>query len=243
MRNLLLLLLLANILYFIWQVAAEEAPEQGVEILDRSELGPRLPLADGRTVMAMRAAAAAEAEAEAKVDADGEADADGGAGPATLPAVIGNACVSIGPFANSAEAERALAGYRNAGMRGIVRTTEGQLFVGHWVQITNIPTREIGDAMLKKLVAGGLSDAYLIPSDEDGLKISLGLFGDRDRAARVAQEAEALNIPAEVTPRMRDAMVFYVDLELPPGRGATEMIERFGEEKVLLRERASCPTG
>ncbi|HEX7060756.1 MAG TPA: hypothetical protein VF200_02240, partial [Woeseiaceae bacterium] len=103
MRNLLLLLLLANILYFIWQVAAEEAPEQGVEILDKSDLGPRLPLADGRTLMAMRAAAAAEARAEAEpvTEADGEADADSGARPATLPAVIGHACVSIGPFANS----------------------------------------------------------------------------------------------------------------------------------------------
>lgn len=223
MRNLLLLLLLANLLYLLWQVATEEPPEQGVEILDASKLGPPLALADNRTVVAMRTAVEAE---EAAI----------------MPAVIGNACVSIGPFANSAEAERVLTDYRNGGVRGIVRSTQGQLFVGHWVQITHIPSRDIGDEMLKRLVAGGLSDAYLIPGD-DGLKISLGLFGDLERAERIELQAEALNIPAEIQPRMREALVFFVDLELPPGRGATEMIERFGEEKVLLRERASCPTG
>jgi hypothetical protein len=227
MRNLLLILLLANILYFTWETATQEPEDEGVEILDRRDLGPPLALADGRTIMAMRAAAKPEEETT---------------GAAALPAVIGNPCASIGPFANSAEAERVLASYRNQGMRGIVRSTQGQIFVGHWVQITKIPSREVGDAMLKRLVAGGLSDAYLIPGD-DGLKISLGLFGDLERAERIELQAEALDIPAEIQPRMRDGMVFFVDLELPPGRGATEMIERFGEDKVLLRERASCPTG
>src|SRR5690606_28025800 len=87
MRNLLLLLLLANILYFVWEMATEEPPEQGVEILDRSDIGPPLSLADSRTAMAMRAQAALESAAP----------------PVTLAAVIGNACASIGPFANSAE--------------------------------------------------------------------------------------------------------------------------------------------
>ncbi len=237
MRNLLLLLLLANILYFFWQLATEDpSQDDGVEIVDSSKLGEPLPLADSRTVAAMRAAAAAEAPRETQNETAEPPTVT------TVPMRVGNACVSIGPFSNSAEAERVLASYRGGGMRGIVRSTQGRLFVGHWVQIVNIPSREIGDEMLKRLVAGGLSDAYLIPGD-DGLKISLGLFGDRERAERTEQQAEALNIPAEIQPRMRDAMVFYVDLELPPGRGAAEMIERFGEEKVLLRERASCPTG
>lgn len=221
MRNLLLLLLLANILYFVWGIATEEPPKNGVEILDASEIGPPLEIADGRTLVRLASADASE----------------------TLPVVVGNACVSIGPFTNSAEAERVLADYRNQGMRGIVRSSQGQLFVGHWVQITNIPSRDVGNEMLKRLVASGMSDAYLLPSDEEGLKISLGLFDDRERAERVEIQAESLNMPAVITPRMREAIVFFVDLELSPGRGATAMIERFGEDKVLLREQASCPTG
>ena len=40
---------------------------------------------------------------------------------------------------------------------------------------------------------------------------------------------------------MRDATVFFVDIGLPPGKGAGEMIEKYGEENVLLRDLATCP--
>jgi hypothetical protein len=36
-------------------------------------------------------------------------------------------------------------------------------------------------------------------------------------------------------------MLYYVDIALPPGRGAGAMIEQYGEDRVLLRDRASCP--
>jgi hypothetical protein len=221
-KNLLLLLLLANILYFIWGRTTEQSSEAGATVIDVSEIGPPLALADARSQRQ-------------------SASIQGPDSSSTLAAVIGRACVSIGPFTNSAEAERVLQDYEREGMWGDVRSTQGELFVGHWVQILDIPDREIADAMLKRLVAGGLGDAYLLPTDEEGLKISLGLFGDMSRAERVELQAESLNLPAEITPRMRDATVFFVDLALPPGRGASAMVERYGEEKVLLREEASCP--
>ncbi|HEX2140451.1 MAG TPA: SPOR domain-containing protein [Woeseiaceae bacterium] len=222
MRNLLLLLLLANILFFIWGRATEQPGDTGATVIDVSEFGPPLELADART--ARRAGSRPQSDRSS-----------------SLSGVTGRACVSIGPFANGAEAERVLQDYEREGMWGAVRSTEGELFVGHWVQIRNIPNREVGDAMLKRLVAGGLSDAYLLPPDEAGLTISLGLFGDIGRAERVELQAESLNLPAETTARMRDATVFFADIALPPGRGASAMVERHGEEKVLLREEASCP--
>jgi hypothetical protein len=221
-KNLLLLLLLANILYFIWGKTTEQPPPSGGTVIEVSDIGPPLALADARAVP----------RSEPNAEGDGYAE---------LAGVIGRACVSIGPFTNTSEAERVLQEYRRQGMQGAVRSTQGELFVGHWVQITNIPDREVGDAMLRRLTAGGLGDAYLLPTDEDGLKISLGLFGDMERAERVELQAEALNLPAEIEPRMRDATVFFVDLALPPGRGASAMVERYGEDKVLLREQAVCP--
>ena len=41
---------------------------------------------------------------------------------------------------------------------------------------------------------------------------------------------------------MRDATIFFVDVGLPPGRGAGDMIEQYGEDMVLLRDQATCPT-
>jgi len=85
---------------------------------------------------------------------------------------------------------------------------------------------------------------YLLvyPATEDnGLNISLGLFGDLGRAEKVELQAESLNLPADISPRTREGTVFFVDIALPPGKGAGGMIEKYGEEKVLLRDAATCP--
>jgi hypothetical protein len=158
-----------------------------------------------------------------------------------LAAVVGRSCVSIGPFTSSPEAQGVFRDYRNEGMRVAVRPTEGEVFVGYWVQIRDVPDRESGNAMIGKLIAGGLTDAYLVPTDDEGLKISLGLFGEMNRAERVELQAKSLNMPAEISRRTREETVYFVDIALPPGRGAGAMIERFGEDKVLLRAQATCP--
>lgn len=225
MRNLLLLLLLANILYFIWGLVVEKKPEVGVAIIDESALGPPL-----------------EISRSSSADASASVGAMLGSGkPSDLAAVVGRSCVTIGPFKSNAEAEGAEAEYENEGMRVSVRSTQGQIFVGHWVQIRNIADRETGNEMLANLRAGGLADAYLVPTDDEGLKISLGLFGEIDRAERVELQAKSLDYEADITPRMRAATIFFVDIALPPGKGAGAIIEKYGEEMVRLRAAASCP--
>lgn len=223
MRNLLLLLVLANILYFIWEMVIEEPPETGVAIVEVSQLGPPLELS--RTAQPATSVGAML----------------GSSGQMDLAAVVGRSCVSIGPFTNGPDAQRIFQDYQKEGMRASVRSTEGQIFVGHWVQIRDIPDRETGNQMIDRLVSGGLTDAYLVPTDDEGLKISLGLFGEMSRAERVELQAASLNMAAEIMPRMRETTVFFVDIALPPGRGAGAMIERFGEDKVLLRAQATCP--
>jgi hypothetical protein len=225
MKNLLLLLLLANILYFLWGRFTEPSPEPGVAIVDESELGPPLSLTDAPQV-------ATSVGAMLGSGAEGSTD---------LAAVVGRSCVSIGPFTETADAERVLADYRQENLRATLRTTQGEIFVGHWVQIPDIANRTTANNILQKLTDGGLSDAYLIPMDDGGMTISLGLFGDVTRAERVELQAESLNLHAEITPRTREATVFFVDIALPPVRGAGAMIERYGEDKVLLRGAATCP--
>lgn len=225
MRNLLLLLVLANVLYFIWELFAEETPEVGVAVVNESDLGP--PLAVSRNTVAQAATSIGAVLGAGK--------------PSALAAVVGRSCVTVGPFRTNADANGALKNYERAGMRTGLRTTRGQVFVGHWVQIRNIPDRATGHKMLAKLEEGGLGEAYMVPDEGEGLKISLGLFGEMSRAERIELQAKSLGLPAEMTPRMRETTVFFVDIALPPGKGAGAMIEKYGEEKVLLRDAASCP--
>ena len=227
MKNLIMLLLLANILYYLWGRFVEAPDQTGIVVVDESALGP--PLTVTRTGVA---------EAAASVGA-----VLGTGNPVELEAVVGRTCVTIGPFTVSEDADLAYSEYSSQGMRSSVRTTDGQVFVGHWVQIRNIPDRDAGNQMLDKLRDGGLGDAYLVDTDEDGLKISLGLFGERPRAERVELQAKSLDLPVDISPRMRDATVYFVDIALPPGRGAGEMIAKYGEDKVLLRDQATCPRG
>ena len=48
MKNLLLLLLLANILYFVWGWVADNGNEPGIVVVDESDLGPPLAVSAPR---------------------------------------------------------------------------------------------------------------------------------------------------------------------------------------------------
>lgn len=222
MRNLIMLLVLANVIYLLWTSFVTESDETGVAIVDESQLGP--PLAISKTT-----------EAAASVGA-----LLGSGQPSDLAAVVGRSCVSIF-FKTNGEADSAIASFENDGMRASLRSAQGQVFVGNWVQIRDIPDLKTGAAMIDRLQAGGIADAYLMDDENGKFKISLGLFGEMSRAEKVELQAKSLNLPADITQRLRDATVYYADVGLPPGRGAGAMIEKYGEERVLLREKATCP--
>jgi len=225
MKNLLLLLLLANILYFLWGLYAGEEPQQGTVIINEGDLGPLLDIAS-------------------RPGSDAAARVGAALGPGRSPnlaAAFGPSCATIGPFKTQEDAYSALLGYSSNGMRSKVRSTQAEVFVGHWVQIREIANDNVANAMLKKLDRGGLSDAYLVRTDDEGLKISLGLFDDIEGAEKTELQARSLDLAADIRPRMADRKVFYVDIALPPGQGAGAIVAKYGEDKVLLRGEATCP--
>jgi len=225
MKNILLMLLLANILYLMWGFLNNEESQPGVVFVEESDLGPPLDVTTGRDSDTIASVGAVLGSGE----------------PSDLEAVVGRSCVTIGPFKEDTDADSAVLEYANEGMKAILRATRGQIFVGHWVQIRNIENRDSGNASLAKLQEGGLGDAYLWDSDDEGLKISLGLFGDVAGAEKIELQATSLGFNAEIVPRMNEGTVYFVDIALPPGRGASAIIEQYGEDKVLLRDAASCP--
>jgi hypothetical protein len=227
MKNLLLLLLLANIVYFLWGWFAEEPPQPGVAIVEESDLGPPLEATADRSAEAIASVGAVLGSGE----------------PSDLDAVMGRSCVTVGPFRALADADTAQTRLTGEGMRAQLRSAVGQVFVGHWVQIRDIESRALGNRMLDRLHDGGLGDAYLVETQDEGIKISLGLFGDINGAEKIELQARALGLDAVIAPRMTEGTVYFVDIALPPGRGAGAIIEQYGEDKVKLRDAASCPRG
>jgi len=226
MKNLILLLILANVLYFMYARFVEDDPKPGVAVLEESDLGPTLNVA-----------AKAEGESAGSVGA-----VLGSGEPSQLAAVVGRSCVTIGPFRSREDADEAIAQFQGEGMRTALRTSMGKIFIGHWVQIRNIGERSTGNDYLETLKNGGLSDAYIVPNDDGTVNVSLGLFGDIDGAEKIELQAKSLGLPADITPRTRDGQVFFVDVGLPPARGAGAIIDKYGEDRVLLRDAATCPS-
>jgi len=225
MKNLLLLLILANILYLLWGMYEEKAPQPGTEIVEEEDLGPSLDIATASKNQGLSSVGAVL----------------GSGALSNLEAAVGRSCVTIGPLKRRNDADSAVLAYSNDGMKTTTRATQAQVFVGHWVQIRNLADDATAKEMLKKLDDGGLTDAYLVRTDDEGLKISLGLFGDLEGAEKIELEARSLDLPADITPRMEDRSVYFVDVALPPGQGAGAIVEKYGEDNVLLRNKATCP--
>ncbi len=225
MKNILLALLLANILYFMWGMFSGESNEPGVEVIDERKLGPPLSVAQTPKADVIESVGAVLGSGE----------------PSDLVAVVGRTCVTIGPFSDANDADSAETRYAGEGMRVSQRSATGQIFIGHWVQIRNVPSKEESNRMLTALKAGGITDAYPVETEDEGLKISLGLFGNLESAEKIELQAKSLGLDADIAPRLRDGTIFFIDIGLPPGKGAGEIIDRYGEEKVLLRDTATCP--
>jgi hypothetical protein len=143
MKNLLLILLLANVLYWLWGLQSNDELEPGVAIVAEADLGPPLDVR-----------ARSDSEAVASVGA-----VLGSGEPSALQAVVGRSCVSIGPFTNKSDADSAVLEYSNKGMRTALRSEIGARFIGHWVQIRNVANDTTARKMLKTLAEGGLLDA------------------------------------------------------------------------------------
>ena len=225
MKNLLLLLILANILYFMWWMFAAENPQPGVAVVQESDLGPPLNVKAGPADDTVASVGAVLGSGE----------------PSDLEAVVGRSCVTIGPFKVVADADTAVLEYNNEGMKAARRQGKAQVFIGHSVQVENVASRAAGREMIGKLAEQGLSDAFIVGNDDVGYAIALGIFGQIENAEKVELQARAAGFEVQIEPMMRDADVFFVDIGLPPGKGAGSIVERYGEELVALRDAATCP--
>lgn len=225
MKNLLLILLLANILYFLWGWVGHDELEPGEAIVKDADLGP--PLAVAPTP---------DADAVASVGAVLGSDE-----PTRLAAVVGRSCVTIGPIRDRGEADAAETRHAAQGMHVDIRQERGRYFIGHWVQIQDAQSEQEADDIVAALREGGIPEAYRAVSEEKGIRVFLGLFSSLESAERIELQAKSLGFNPVIEPEYRDGDLFWVDVALPPGKGAGDLIARYGEEQVMLRDQATCP--
>lgn len=212
-------------LFFLWGLFDEPALRPGVVIINEADFGPSLDVVAG--------SGAANVASVGAILGSGDAS--------NLEAVVGRSCVSIGPFRDEEEAATAQLFYSDEELLTNIREIEADVFVGHWVQIRDVEDNAEANSILNALADGGLEDAYLVRTEDEGLKISLGVFQDMEGAEKIELEARSLGFMADISPRMEAQPVRYVDIALPPGMGAGSIVARYGEDRILLRDAATCP--
>lgn len=257
MRNLVLLLLLANIVFFAWNHWVAEPPANGATQFRESELGPRLELVEepsGEPVGEAGDELQPSAEEPSQGDAaqadeapDTEFPADDPAPPAREraaerpPAAPVAACLSVGPFSAAESGEEVLARVRGLGGDAELRSVTEEVFLGHWVQIRNIPTREESNRQVAVLQEAGFEDAYPLPEDDGERTISLGLFSDEERAERLREQTAELGLNPEVVPQTRETTTWWVDVRLDPDQAADDFAGRLGVDNIATGPDAVCP--
>jgi len=126
-------------------------------------------------------------------------------------------CFRLGPFSS---ADAAMAVDTRLSARGLLvnRSSElGKIWVGHWVQILDLPSEEIARQVVKKLVSGGIGDAYIF-SREPTVDISLGVFRGRQGTDDVIRVAHKFGYSPVSTDRFRDGIEHWVEIELSTDR-------------------------
>jgi hypothetical protein len=220
MRNLFLALLLANILLVAWQFWSTPPA------VDPFALHGEKAVRDLRLYPAAAGARPA-------------APRPGAPAPGMGQILRGAGCFRIGPFPETAGAEAVRKSLGPAGVEGRVSTDEGQVWVGHWVQLEKLGDRAVAEGAVARLGAAGVPEAYVVEASPP-FSVSLGVFRERDRADKVAGIARGLGYTPVVTDRFRSGTQFWVGIALAAGQSLD--LGRLGLDpgQIARAEPASC---
>lgn len=239
MRNLFLALLLANLLFLAWQLWIEpqsppEVPQPaGVQLdLEGEPAGPG----------AVATSVGAEPPAEAGVPPGAQPAAPGTtASPEGIPLSDQASCLRLGPMPDGTAARRAATALAEQGYLADVEDRPGQTWLGHWVQITGFSTSGQAEAARRRLMAGGLVDAYLMEDGASSL-VSLGVFRERARAERVLAAAQRLGFSPVIRDRVRPTVEPWVLVRLTAGQKRPAIPDLGpGGAWIVRSEATACP--
>jgi cell division septation protein DedD len=242
MRNLFLVLVLANLAFAAWHAwFSPVAVTPSVSDVPTIMLASEFPVAEEEVVAPPIVEAELESLASAPAPGAGNAPLDNApleaapeqeAPAADTAAVVEvtppadaavaddapRACVSVGPFRELSQAATAAANLRGTGLEPLQRVGEGDIWVGYWVYLSAIPTLADAETILARLKENGITEAYVIPSSDSGTLISLGVFTEVARAGNRLSAARDLGYEATISDRTRRGTVYWVDVLLAPGQ-------------------------
>ncbi len=215
MRNLFLLLVLANLGFAAWYLWFVQ-PVTDVGATQVSDV-PSISLVSELEESASEPTLAAE------------------------PVVPVARCVGVGPFSEFGRFVQALARLRSAGYSPTQRSEDGDVWLGHWVYLGDITTQGQAAGVIRTLAEHGIVDTAFDPAGAWGDVLSLGVFRELSRAEAVSDRVQALGLGFEpaITDRTRPGTLYWADLTLETGEDPDlEPLQRAG--RIIRLEQRVC---
>ena len=213
MRHLVYLLLVANLVYFGWNVFESRTfSEVG------RQLPPMPPTASPLVTLQEREAAGADGVSSIQ---DLTVAQPPGAGAAVL-------CQALGPFLAVDELQAAEARLNELGLQPTQRELQSKKLKGYWVYLPAMSREEV-QAVLVILKKHKDKEYYV------GKKnfISLGTFGGMSRAERRLKEVRSMGLDAILKERFSSQSSWWLDIQ--SDGSATEQLNRLVEDRPELQ--------
>lgn len=228
MRTLFLVLVLANVVAFIWFGWLRPSPPSPSST----------PLPQVQALKLIAELTPAQRAALAKPLAPAPALAGAAAADAAA-----QSCVSYGPFPSAVAAETGSTRLHAGGASVTQRLVPGKVRQGYWVYLPPFGSRREAEAAAKLLQQRGVKDLYVVTDEANRNAISLGVYSDRFGALAHQKKIRALGYRALVTERFRDAPRYWLDArgsarQLPAAKAFTDL-----EEGDAAIGREACSAG
>ena len=166
--------------------------------------------------------------------------------PESVTVAVANessSCYRLGPFESIEAAERIGNRLSDQGVSVEQTTVSGQIWVGHWVQLTGQPSIADARQTVDELARGGIRDAYIY-NREPSIDISLGVYRSREGADDIIRRARKIGYEVEASDRFRDGIEHWVQAELPANAKNLRELARIGssplETQIMRIEETDC---
>jgi hypothetical protein len=122
-------------------------------------------------------------------------------------------CLRLGPFASRDAAQSVQRDLRRRGAEVAQSSAEGQVWVGHWVQIEDQGSRAAAETAKARLGNRNI-ETYILPGDGT-FALSLGIYRKRASADRVTQTARDLGYKSRMVDRFQAGTLFWLLVKMP----------------------------
>ncbi|MGH8282801.1 MAG: SPOR domain-containing protein [Gammaproteobacteria bacterium] len=219
MRSVFLILVIANVVAFIWygwlrpptQTPVRSTPlphVQSLKLIAELTPGERQSLAEGAALGVPPA----------------------GVSERAMNRTGGKTCLSYGPFPGVQAAQTGAERLQKDGASVTQRMVPGKVRLGYWVYLPPFSSQAEANAAAKLLKARGVQDLYVVTEAANRNAISLGVFSDVYGARAHQKKIRKMGYRPLLTERFRDAPRYWLDARGPqsslPGASAfTDLAE------------------